>query len=67
MSLGGAFRIAHGAEVGHATPGTAAQSTAEVSADATKAAGLRAGAENQPRDHGRACNQLIRFHVRISR
>jgi hypothetical protein len=47
--------------------GQAAAPTATEMAAEAKTPGLRVTAENQPRDDGRACNQLIRFHVRISR
>ena len=55
------------AEAGRCAAGSTTECATQTSAHATKTLGLRCRTTNQPRDNGRAHNQLIRFHVRISR
>jgi hypothetical protein len=57
----------HAAEAGRTGVRAAAECAAQTSTHPAQALGLRRRATNQPCDDGRAYNQLIRFHVRISR
>ena len=55
------------AEAGRAAACATTESATQTPAHAAKTLGLRHRATDQSRDDGRAHNQLIRFHVRISR
>ena len=67
IAVGRATEATHAAEAGRAATRATTERATKTSADTTETLGLRRRTANQRRDNGRAHNQLIRFHVRISR